>query len=100
MYLTKGEDSPQKQTGYKSHIINIIFLCDVAMPNFGDDRRFVGLMIKIGLWSFTKDEVANRTSANRETGALVQKSINMSSIIVISKLLPEIKQEMAKTIQN
>ena len=100
VYLSKREieqgKTPKKKCRHKSHIIKVMFLCAVARPRFDSDGNctFDG---KIGMWPFTKQVAAQRTSVNRPRGTLETKCIKVTKAVYLEwmteKVLPAIEEK-------
>ena len=82
-------------TKIKSFSTKIMFLAAVARPRWNSAKNcnFDG---KLGIWPFTKVELARRCSRNRPAGIFVTKTIESITNVeyrqyLIEKMLPVIK---------
>ena len=96
-YLGPDEEEPHRTTKSKRFPTKVMFLAAVARPrwNTNENRQFDG---KIGLWPFTKIEIAQRNSRNRPTGTPVTKALDSVTNVVyrrfiIDELLPAIRDK-------
>nr|XP_017227512.1 PREDICTED: uncharacterized protein LOC108203252 [Daucus carota subsp. sativus] len=94
-YLLPSEPEPHRISKSKRFITKVMFISAVARPRFDNDGNciFDG---KIGIFPFTKEEVAVRTSKNRANGVMELKPIeNITKVVVkqclVEKILPAIK---------
>ncbi|XP_041999883.1 uncharacterized protein LOC121749378 [Salvia splendens] len=73
-YLAPGEEEPHRTCKNKQFISKIMFMCAVCRPLFGVNGEvlFDG---KIGIFPFTKQVPAKRSSKNRMAGTLETKPI-------------------------
>ena len=96
-YLVPGETPPHRTCKSKRYITKVMFMCAVARPRWDSHahRHFDG---KIGIWPFTFEEPAKRSSKNRPAGTLETKcitSINRVEMtkMMVEKVIPAIKQK-------
>lgn len=94
-YLTTDEIEPYRHTQSKNFIEKIMFLAAIARPIFGQNNecKFDG---KIGIWPFTQEHVAVRTTANQTAGDIIikpAKSVTKDAIRekIVNCLIPAIK---------
>lgn len=73
-YLTPDEIDPHRSCKSKKFITKVMFMCAVCRPIFGADGTvlFDG---KIGIFPFTYEEPAKRSSKNRPSGTMETKAI-------------------------
>ena len=73
-YLAPGEQEPHRTCQNKQFISKIMFMCAVSRPLFGVNGEvlFDG---KIGIFPFTEQVAAKRSSKNRKAGTLETKAI-------------------------
>ena len=96
MYLTEGEEPPDRFCKHKSHILKVMFLCAVARPRFDEEGNeiFDG---KIGIWPFVEEVTAVRNSKNREAGEIELKNVPVTKELyvqyVCEKVVPKIKEK-------
>ncbi|XP_042012025.1 uncharacterized protein LOC121760418 [Salvia splendens] len=93
-YLAPGEQEPHRTCKNKKFISKIMFMCAVCRPLFGvhGEVLFDG---KIGIFPFTKQVAAKRSSKNRQAGTMEKKPIesittNVVRECLINKILPAI----------
>ncbi|XP_074323258.1 uncharacterized protein LOC141660192 [Apium graveolens] len=96
-YLLPNEPEPHRTCKSKIFITKVMFMSAVARSRFDKNGNciFDG---KIGIFSFTKEEAAVRTSKNRAKGVMELKPIeNINKVMVkqciIEKILPAIKEK-------
>ncbi len=67
VYLTPGEEPPERRVKSKKYIPKVMFLCAVACPRYDCGRKqwFNG---KIGMWPLVEQVAAVRNSQNRPAG--------------------------------
>lgn len=96
-YALPKEPDPYRTAQSKAHIPKIMFLAAVGRPRFGND----GAVLwdgKIGIFPFTFEAEAKRSSKNRPAGTLEVKAtttINRDEMkkMLLEKLLPAIKEK-------
>ncbi|XP_042033532.1 uncharacterized protein LOC121780072 [Salvia splendens] len=93
-YLAPGEAEPHRTCKNKKFISKIMFMCAVSRPLFGQNGEvlFDG---KIGIFPFTKQVAAQRTSKNRVAGTMETKPIEsitkeVTKQCLINKIIPTI----------
>ncbi|XP_042059450.1 uncharacterized protein LOC121803941 [Salvia splendens] len=93
-YLAPGEQEPHRTCKNKKFISKIMFMCAVCRPLFGvhGEVLFDG---KIGIFPFTKQVAAKRSSKNKQEGTMETKPIESITTDVvreclINKILPAI----------
>jgi hypothetical protein len=95
LYIAPGEVVPTRRCQNRDHQIKVIFLAAVVRPRFDAEGEctFDG---KIGMWwPFVERVEAQRTSKNREKGAIETKVVPVNKIryreFMIQKVIPAIK---------
>ncbi|XP_042051481.1 uncharacterized protein LOC121796763 [Salvia splendens] len=93
-YLAPGEQEPHRTCKNKKFISKIMFMCAVCRPLFGVHGEVL-FDRKIGIFPFTKQVAAKRSSKNRQTGTMETKPIESITTDVvreclINKILPAI----------
>ena len=94
IYLVPGEKPPYRSVRHKSHILKVMFLCATARTCFDryGNLQFDG---KIGIWPFTIQVVAQRSSRNHPRGTIETKPLNVTREVyrdyMIQKVLPAIR---------
>jgi hypothetical protein len=78
--MAQDEAEPERKVQSKRFITKVMFLCAVARPRPGFDG-------KIGIWSFTKIEKAQRNSKNHDKGDDVTKPVNVDKDVYRDMLL-------------
>ena len=93
VYLANDEPEPERHCKSKRYIGKIMFLCAVARPRLLPDGTWWDG--KIGIWPFTENVAAKRSSVNREKGTLETKPINVNIAVykefLLQKVLPAIR---------
>ncbi|XP_074324133.1 uncharacterized protein LOC141661051 [Apium graveolens] len=95
LYLLPNEPEPHRTCKSKRFITKVIFMSAVARPRYDKD----GVCIfdgKLGIFPFTFEEPAARTSKNRARGVIQVKPIDSITKLVIKqclieKIIPDIK---------
>ena len=72
VYLAHDEPEPERHCKSKRYIGKIMFLCAVARPRLLPDGTWWDG--KIGIWPFTKQVAAKRSSVNPRQGDLRNKA--------------------------
>ena len=92
VYLAHDEPEPERHCKSKRYIGKIMFLCAVARPRLLPDGTWWDG--KIGIWPFTEQVAAKRSSVNRDTGTLETKPINVNRTVykdfLLNKVVPAI----------
>lgn len=73
-YLTPEEADPHRSCKNKNFITKVMFMCVVCRPIFAEDGSVI-FDGKIGIFPFTEQIAAKRTSKNRPAGTLETKPI-------------------------
>ena len=96
-YLTINEELPQQNVRNKRYITKVMFLCAVAHLHW-DTHCNQYIDGKIGIWPFTTEEEAKRSSRNRPAGTKYTKA--MDSVgkeeyheFLTQKVVPAIKEK-------
>lgn len=91
--LPPGISAPRQAVRSKRFITQIMVMTAIARPN--QQKGFSGL---VGIWPFTKADVAKRSSKNRPAGAAVLKTISVTGEVwgkfVAEKVFPAIRKKM------
>ncbi|VFQ94596.1 unnamed protein product [Cuscuta campestris] len=93
----KDEADPYRTIQSKSFIPKIMFLADVGRPRYGEDGELLWDG-KIGIFPFTYEAPAQRSSKNRPAGTMEVKPIpiinrEVMKMMLLTKLLPAIKEK-------
>lgn len=88
----------------KTHILKIMFLAAVGRPRFGDDGEALWDG-KIGIFPFTCEEAAQRSSRNRPAGTMETKPVpkitrDVMRNMMVQKLLPAIREKWPGTTKH
>lgn len=90
------EGMPSRNVQSRRFITKVMFLAAVARPRF-DKNGNVLFDGKIGIWAFTEEVAALRSSKNRLRGTLELKPINVDTEVyrekILKDLLPAIKSK-------
>ncbi|XP_021861639.2 uncharacterized protein [Spinacia oleracea] len=96
-YLLAGEEEPYRATQNSNYLVKVMFLCGIARPIIGYNGEvlFDG---KLGIFPFTEEVPAKRSSKNRERGTIEIKAITSvtKEVIrrkIIDELLPAIRSK-------
>uniref|UniRef100_H3GUF4 Uncharacterized protein n=1 Tax=Phytophthora ramorum TaxID=164328 RepID=H3GUF4_PHYRM len=94
-YAVEGEEAPPRRRRSKRFIPKTMFLAAVAKPRYDYHTKYM-FDGKIGIWPFTVDSVAQRSSVNRLKGDPITKNIesidrNVYKDYLIGKVIPAIK---------
>jgi hypothetical protein len=73
MWITPGKPTPKRRVKQKSHILKVMFLAAIARPSYNEQGECT-LDGKIGMWPIVESTQAHRTSQNRATGNLGNKT--------------------------
>ena len=96
LYITPGEEVPNRFVVNKDHILKVMFLCAVARPRFNPSGEclFDG---KIGLFPFVERVRAQRASVNRPRGTEILRSVPVTKEryrqFLVEKVVPAIKEK-------
>ncbi|XP_074265478.1 uncharacterized protein LOC141587912 [Silene latifolia] len=95
--VVEGEELPYRSCKSNKYITNVMFMCAVTRPIYSKDGEllFDG---KIGMFSFTKQQLAARVSRNRPRGTLETKPVDSitKQVIrecIIEQVIPAIKSK-------
>jgi len=95
-YLAKDEPIPYRSVRSKRFISKVMFLTAVARPRYDYKTRKIWDG-KIGIWPFTHQVEAQRTSRNRPAGTMETKSLNVDKATfkdyIVGKVFPAIKEK-------
>ncbi|VFQ71543.1 unnamed protein product [Cuscuta campestris] len=95
-YTLPNEADPYRTIQSKTHIPKIMFLAAVGHPRFGDDGQVLWDG-KIGIFPFTFQEAAKRTSKNRpgtmETKPIPKIARDVMREMLVQQLLPAIREK-------
>jgi hypothetical protein len=72
LYIARGEEVPTRRCQNREHLIKVMFLAAVACPRF-DAEGVCTFDGKIGMFPFIERVAAQRTSKNRQKGAIETK---------------------------
>ncbi|XP_042043627.1 uncharacterized protein LOC121789191 [Salvia splendens] len=94
-YLLSDEDVPYRSCKSKRFITKVMFMAAVSRPLIGSDGEII-FDGKIGLFSFTEEVPAKRSSKNRPKGTIKTKhiqSINkeVTTACLLNQIIPTIK---------
>lgn len=93
-YLAKDEPIPYRSVRSKRFISKVMFLTAVARPRYDYKTRKVWDG-KVGIWPFTHQVAAQRSSRNRPAGTMETKSLNIDKETfkdyIVGKVIPAIK---------
>ncbi|XP_074289263.1 uncharacterized protein LOC141614415 [Silene latifolia] len=86
VYVVEGEELSHRSCQSKRYITKVMFMCAVSRPIYGEDGEciFDG---KIGMFPFTNQVPAARSSRNRPRGTLETKAIESITKQVINDCL-------------
>ncbi|XP_074318567.1 uncharacterized protein LOC141655382 [Silene latifolia] len=86
VYVVEGEELPHRSCQSKRFITKVMFMCAVSRPIYGEDGEciFDG---KIGMFPFTNQVPAARSSRNRPRGTLETKPIESITKQVVKDCL-------------
>ena len=93
-YILEDEQLPNYKVQHKSWIMKVMFTGVVARPRFDPHRNryFNG---KIGIFPYTKQDPAQRSSRNRPRGTLVTKQVEVTKEVykkmLLDNVIPAIK---------
>ncbi|XP_074317958.1 uncharacterized protein LOC141654740 [Silene latifolia] len=94
-YVVDGEELPHRSCQSKRYITKVMFMCAVCRPIYSEDGEllFDG---KIGMFPFTKQQPAARSSINRPRGTMETKPIDsitkqVTRECIIEQVIPAIK---------
>ncbi|XP_026458696.1 uncharacterized protein LOC113359240 [Papaver somniferum] len=100
-YLLPKEDEPLRSCKSKRFITKVMFLAVVARPRYdsANNEEFSG---KIGIFSFTFQEPAQRNSKNRTAGTMETKAIlsvtkDVICLCLINKVFPAIRSKWPRS---
>ncbi|VFQ65301.1 unnamed protein product [Cuscuta campestris] len=96
-YALPDEADPYRTIQSKSFIPKIMFLAGVGRPRYGEDGELLWDG-KIGIFPFTYEAPAQRSSKNRLAGTMEVKPIpiinrEVMKMMLLTKLLPAIKEK-------
>ena len=96
-YLTPGEVELHKEIQSKRFVPKIMFMCVVARPIFSNEGELI-FDGKIGIFPFTREVAAQRSSKNRKRGEpktkLIQSIIKIHTRdMIVHKILPTIRSK-------
>lgn len=91
-YLYDDEELPIRKVRHKSHITKVMFLGVVSRPRplpgrSRGSRTFTG---KIGIFPFTVQRAAQRTSRNRDAGTIETKCVEVNKEVYKRKIIDEV----------
>jgi hypothetical protein len=94
-YLTPQEQEPHREIQSKRFIPKIMFMCAVAKPIYSSDGDLI-FDGKIGIFPFTMQAPAQRSSKNRRRGEMETKPIQSitkqhTRDMIIQQILPSIR---------
>ncbi|XP_074263988.1 uncharacterized protein LOC141586595 [Silene latifolia] len=96
-YVVEGEELPHRSCQSKRFITKVMFMCAVSRPIYSEtgELLFDG---KIGMFPFTKQQPAERSSRNRPRGTLETKPIDsitkqVTRQCIIEQVIPAIKSK-------
>ncbi|CAN0057340.1 unnamed protein product, partial [Scytosiphon promiscuus] len=98
-YLLENEPDPSRKVQHKSHIMKVMFLGAVTRPrrNTTTNTHFDG---KIGLYPFTEQVRAQRSSRNLRAGALETKCVELTKErykrMMLDHVIPDIKRRFPR----
>ena len=85
-YLTLGEPKSHKELQSKRFVPKIMFMCVVAKPMYSSEDQLI-FDGKIGIFPFTAQVLAQRSSKNRKRGKLEPKPTQCITKIHIRSML-------------
>ena len=88
-YLYTDEELPTRKVRHKSHITKVMFLAAVARPRF-DSGRSCNFTGKLGIFPFTEQRAALRTSRNRAAGTFEAKCVEATNEVFKKKVVEEV----------
>ncbi|KAK9675478.1 hypothetical protein RND81_11G009600 [Saponaria officinalis] len=88
VYIVDGEELPYRSCQSKRYITKVMFMCAVSRPIYDADGELI-FDGKIGMFPFTKQQPAARSSKNRPKGTLETKPIKSISKEVIRRCVIE-----------
>ena len=101
--LTKNEVLPYRHTRHKGYINKVLFLCAQARPRW-DPHRNAMWNGKLGLFPVGAWEPAQRTSINREAGAMVWNNESVTRDVyrklLLEKVIPSIIEKWPRNEWN
>ncbi|XP_021839791.2 uncharacterized protein [Spinacia oleracea] len=89
-YLLAGEEEPYRHIQSKNYTEKVMFLSGVARPIIASGGEVIWDG-KIGIWAFTDEVAAIRTSKNRERGTIETKATpSITKNVIRRKMLDEL----------
>ncbi len=83
--MAPGEEAPMRTCKHKSHLIKVMCLTAMAcLREIVNGQWWDG---KIGTWFFTENQIAKRTTKNRDAGTIMIKTKKVDRVATVEMFL-------------